>query len=104
MSLWDNQLLTEADLQAKQAEKAPTIRKVSKTGKRYTGRHRPWWQILGAGSADKQCHDCAFLVEHRSGKTYFKCGQQAITRGPSTDIGARDPACQLFEQETKERA
>lgn len=54
----------------------------------------------GAGPAGKTCRECAYYsrVDYH-GKTYRKCGKIADrwTHGSGTDIKARTPACQFFE-------
>lgn len=100
MGLFDGIPLTEAEttrlLKVRRLANLTTIRKISKSGRIYTARHRPWGEILGPGPVGKTCGDCQYLQRIRMSKTFFKCGQQVRTHGAGTDIGARDKACRLF--------
>jgi hypothetical protein len=99
MGLYDNRPLTEEELRqpTRVTGTGTTIRQVSATGKVYTVRHRPWWELLGVGPEGQTCGDCANLKTYRRSKAYFKCGKQVATSGPGTDIRKHDLACRLFE-------
>ncbi len=101
MSLFDGQPLTAEEMERTRQSIAvgqgPTIRKKSAFGVWRTIRHKPWWMLIGKGPEGQTCSDCEFLRRQRFSKTYMKCGQQTITRGTGTDIGAKDEACRLFE-------
>lgn len=102
VSLFDLTPITSEQIQKNQAMgSGETIRKLSQRGPGpgvwRTVRHKPWWMLLGKGPDGKQCKDCEFLLRRKSVKTYFKCRKAKITRGPGTDIGARDEVCRLFE-------
>ena len=82
------------------AELAQTRRgKTILDSKGRTVRHRPWWELIGKGPEEYRCVNCEFLVreQSRSGRNFYKCGMQAISRGPGTDILRKDAACRLFE-------
>ena len=100
MSLFDGEPLTIEECQLAVIKNLPgvSIRKVSRTGKVYTVRHKPWWMLLGKGPSGLTCGDCVHLIARRYGKTYLKCGRQIITAGPGTDIRKKDPACRLFRE------
>lgn len=100
MGLFDGQPLTREDVI--EAEKRRTIAE-GNTIRRLSGgptpvwrtvRHRPWADLIGPGPAGQTCGGCRFL----RGVKYFKCGKQATTLGPGTDIRKKDPACRLFEE------
>lgn len=74
------------------------------TDRRRTIRRR---QLLAAGThpttkralrtpAGETCGSCANLVEHRLGRTYWKCGAIPLTGGPATDVRLSWPACNLW--------
>lgn len=101
MSLFDLTPITIEEVRLRQGMgEGPTIRKLSGGLKPVwrTIRHKPWWMFLGKGPDGATCRTCRFLTGHRITKTYFKCGRQVITRGPGTDIRAKDPACRLYEE------
>ena len=58
----------------------------------------------GTGPAGETCKSCEHYTLRHFAKTYRKCGlvRAAWTRGPGTDIRAKDPACQFWQgrQET----
>jgi len=97
VGLFDNQPLTIEEVRARLVRDGPTIRKLSTTGKVYTVRHQPWYELIGRGPAGYTCGDCHWLRRRKFITTYFKCGRQIITRGPGTDIRVSDPACRLWK-------
>jgi hypothetical protein len=105
MGLFDGQPLTWDEVQAAEvkrlAAQGATVRTLSVRGPgktvMRTARHRPWAELLGPGPDGMTCGDCHHLTRVRLSKTYLKCGRQTITRGPGTDIRAKDPACRFFE-------
>lgn len=54
---------------------------------------------VGAGPAGRTCRDCKHYRRVQFSKTYLKCGLVPPTRGPGTDIKARAPACEFFEEQ-----
>lgn len=100
MSLFDLQPITMDEIRMRQPGDGQTIRKLSggMTPKLRTIRHKPWYLIVGAGSAGETCRTCAFAVSSGNAGKYKKCGKQHITHGPGTDIRMKDAACRLFEQ------
>lgn len=76
MGLYDNAPL-EMDDARRRVSGTPlpgTIRKTSASGKRYTVRHRPWWETFGPGPAGRTCGECWYVRRRKFGKSYFKCG------------------------------
>ncbi|MCR9218948.1 MAG: hypothetical protein NXI21_01860 [Alphaproteobacteria bacterium] len=56
----------------------------------------------GRGPEGKTCRDCAHYCRVKGGaRRHLKCGlmEPHWTRGPGSDIRAKDPACQHFEAE-----
>ena len=48
----------------------------------------------------RKCRDCPFFFRHHAAKTFFKCTHPSMpepNHGPSTDIRATWPACELIE-------
>lgn len=48
---------------------------------------------------DTTCGQCAHLLSHSRNRTYWKCGQVKLTRGPSSDVRVGWPACDLFTKD-----
>lgn len=102
MGLFDGETFTIEALRAAIARghQGQTIRAPSGGGPSptmRTKRHRPWWELLGAGPEGATCRACQFLRRQRVSKVFFKCGKQPVTSGPGTDIRMKDPACRLFQ-------
>ncbi len=98
MSLFDGQPIDPEEVRARLlcASDGPTVRRISKSGKVYTVRHRPWAELVGVGPEGYTCGDCHWLKRIAYSKTYYKCGRQIQTAGAGTDIRVSDPACRLW--------
>lgn len=71
-------------------DSAQRQRRVRKKG------HAAW---PGTGPAGETCRSCAHYRSHQSGvRTHPKCflARAAWTRGPGSDIRAKDPACEKW--------
>lgn len=62
----------------------------------------------GTGPAGETCGSCEHLVRRRYAGTFMKCAltRAKWTKGPGSDVRARDAACNLWEapSPTQERA
>lgn len=69
-------------------------------GKHYV-EPRGYYGQPGTGPAGKRCWDCKFYTVVEMAKTYPKCGKNRAnwTGGRRSDILARSPACQHFEEQ-----
>lgn len=105
MSLFDLQPLSLDEIRLRQGfGEGPTIRKLSSRGPGpgvwRTIRHKPWWMFEGKGPEGKHCKDCEFFSGTGNAGKYKKCGKQAMSHGPGTDIRGKDEACRLFQEDT----
>lgn len=97
MSLFDGQPLTKEEVEKNLIRAGARPNSVTlKDSKGRTRRRRPFWMDVGKGPEGKTCADCG--QRQRRANTWFKCGLAQNTRGPGTDIGARDQACARFQE------
>lgn len=76
------------------AEREKLFRRPKKTGHAWPP---------GTGPAGETCGSCRHRIRKETGnRTYQKCGlmERQWTRGPGTDIRAKDAACKFWEKKS----